>query len=126
MSRFRLYMKKMGLYLYWRSMKALFCGDYLPVFRNGLAAESVGPINLDPPFTSNATYNVCIGAYSGRAGGLVGTGDNSQESTFTDGEKIVFRSLAVTHSFPTEENCRSDHEGATDPLDPCSGLTLEP
>ena len=77
-------MKPRGLYLYWRSMKALFYGDNLPVFRDGIATESVGLINLDPPFNSNATYNVCFGAYSGRAGGLVGAGDNRQEETFSD------------------------------------------
>ncbi len=44
----------------WRKMKALYYGDNLQVLRDSIATESVGPIYLDPPFNSNATYNVCF------------------------------------------------------------------
>ncbi len=39
-------------------MKALYYGDNLQVLRNSIATESVDLIYLDPPFSSNATYNV--------------------------------------------------------------------
>ncbi len=39
-------------------MKALYYGDNLQVPRDSIAAESVDLIYLDPPFNSNATYNV--------------------------------------------------------------------
>jgi site-specific DNA-methyltransferase (adenine-specific) len=36
----------------------LFYGDNLDVLRTHIADESVDLIYLDPPFNSNATYNV--------------------------------------------------------------------
>ena len=39
-------------------MKALYYGDNLQVLRDAIAPESVDLIYLDPPFNSNATYNV--------------------------------------------------------------------
>ncbi len=39
-------------------MKALYYGDNLQVLRDSIATESVDLIYLDPPFNSNATYNV--------------------------------------------------------------------
>ena len=39
-------------------MKALYYGDNLRVLRDSIATESVDLIYLDPPFNSNATYNV--------------------------------------------------------------------
>ncbi len=39
-------------------MKALYYGDNLQVLHDSIATESVGLIYLDPPFNSNATYNV--------------------------------------------------------------------
>ena len=39
-------------------MKALYYGDNLQVLRDSIATESVDPIYLDPPFNSDATYNV--------------------------------------------------------------------
>ena len=39
-------------------MKALYYGDNLQVLRDSLATESVDLIYLDPPFNSNAAYNV--------------------------------------------------------------------
>ncbi len=44
-------------------MKALYYGDNLQVLRDSIATESVDLIYFDPPFNSNATYNVgCQGA----------------------------------------------------------------
>ena len=39
-------------------MKALYYGENLQVLRDSIATESVDLIYLDPPFNSNATYNV--------------------------------------------------------------------
>ncbi len=39
-------------------MKALYYGDNLQVLRDSIATESVDLIYLDPPFNSNATFNV--------------------------------------------------------------------
>ncbi len=41
-----------------RAMKALYYGDNLQVLRDSIATESVDLIYLDPPFNSNAAYNV--------------------------------------------------------------------
>ncbi len=46
-------------------MKALFYGDNLQVLRDSIATESVDLIYLDPPFNSNATYNVGLLGESG-------------------------------------------------------------
>ena len=40
------------------AMKALHYGNNLQVLRDAIATESVDLIYLDPPFNSNATYNV--------------------------------------------------------------------
>jgi adenine specific DNA methylase Mod len=39
-------------------MNHLFYGDNLAVLRESIADESVDLIYLDPPFNSNASYNV--------------------------------------------------------------------
>ena len=39
-------------------MKALYYGDNLTVLREHIAEASVDLVYLDPPFNSNATYNV--------------------------------------------------------------------
>ena len=44
---------------------ALYYGDNLPVLRDYLADESVDLIYLDPPFNSNASYNVLFKEQSG-------------------------------------------------------------
>ena len=47
----------------WRNK--LFFGDNLPILREHVADESVDLIYLDPPFNSNATYNVLFREASG-------------------------------------------------------------
>ena len=47
-------------------MKALFYGDNLDVLRKSIPDQSVDLIYLDPPFNSNASYNVLFRAPSGR------------------------------------------------------------
>ena len=42
-------------------MKRLYFGDNLEVLRESIATESVDLIYLDPPFNSNADYNVIFG-----------------------------------------------------------------
>ncbi len=44
---------------------ALYYGDNLAVLRDSIASESVDLIYLDPPFNSNASYNVLFKAPSG-------------------------------------------------------------
>ncbi len=44
---------------------ALYYGDNLTVLRESIATESVDLIYLDPPFNSNASYNVLFKAPSG-------------------------------------------------------------
>ncbi|MDQ3563386.1 MAG: restriction endonuclease [Pseudomonadota bacterium] len=46
-------------------MNALYYGDNLQVLRHSIADESVDLIYLDPPFNSQATYNVLFKATSG-------------------------------------------------------------
>lgn len=46
---------------------ALYYGDNLAVLRESIADESVDLIYLDPPFNSNATYNVLFKGQSGKA-----------------------------------------------------------
>ncbi len=43
----------------------LYFGDNLGILREQVADESVDPIYLDPPFNSNATYNVLFRDASG-------------------------------------------------------------
>ena len=43
----------------------LYYGDNLDVLRDSIASESVDLIYLDPPFNSNASYNVLFRAPSG-------------------------------------------------------------
>ena len=45
---------------------ALFYGDNLDVLRSSIPDESVDLIYLDPPFNSNASYNVLFKAPSGK------------------------------------------------------------
>lgn len=45
----------------------LFYGDNLQVLRDDIASESVDLIYLDPPFNSNATYNVLFRSPTGEA-----------------------------------------------------------
>jgi site-specific DNA-methyltransferase (adenine-specific) len=46
-------------------MNHLHYGDNLKVLRESIAAESVDLIYLDPPFNSNASYNVLFKGPSG-------------------------------------------------------------
>ena len=46
-------------------MNSLYYGDNLDVLRNHIADDSVDLIYLDPPFNSNATYNVLFKSHAG-------------------------------------------------------------
>ena len=48
-----------------RMTNALYYGDNLAVLRESIADETVDLIYLDPPFNSNASYNVLFKAPSG-------------------------------------------------------------
>ena len=43
-------------------MNSLYYGDNLAVLRESIATESIDLIYLDPPFNSNASYNVLFKA----------------------------------------------------------------
>src|SRR2546429_3156160 len=58
-------------------MNSLYYGDNLEVLRNSIADESVDLIYLDPPFNSNASYNVLFKAPSGE-------GSQAQIEAFED------------------------------------------
>jgi site-specific DNA-methyltransferase (adenine-specific) len=58
-------------------MNALYYGDNLTVLRESIASESVDLIYLDPPFNSNASYNVLFKAPSGE-------GSQAQIEAFED------------------------------------------
>jgi site-specific DNA-methyltransferase (adenine-specific) len=58
-------------------MNALYYGDNLSVLRESIASESVDLIYLDPPFNSNASYNVLFKAPSGE-------GSQAQIEAFED------------------------------------------
>jgi len=55
----------------------LYYGDNLPILREHIANESVDLVYLDPPFNSNATYNVLFKAPSGE-------GSRAQIEAFED------------------------------------------
>ena len=46
-------------------MNSLFYGDNLAVLRDHIASDSIDLVYLDPPFNSNATYNVLFKAPGG-------------------------------------------------------------
>ncbi len=46
-------------------MNLLYCGDNLDVLRRHVNAESVDLVYLDPPFNSNASYNVLFAEHDG-------------------------------------------------------------
>ena len=48
------------------TLNKLYFGDNLPILREDIADESVDLIYLDPPFNSNATYNVLFRERSGQ------------------------------------------------------------
>jgi 16S rRNA G966 N2-methylase RsmD len=47
---------------------ALYYGDNLNVLRESIGAETIDLIYLDPPFNSNASYNVLFKAPTGEGG----------------------------------------------------------
>jgi site-specific DNA-methyltransferase (adenine-specific) len=47
----------------------LYYGDNLQVLRDSIASDSVDLIYLDPPFNSNASYNVLFKGPSGEGSG---------------------------------------------------------
>lgn len=58
-------------------MNSLYYGDNLKVLRDSIATESVDLIYLDPPFNSNASYNLLFKAASGE-------GSQAQIEAFED------------------------------------------
>lgn len=50
-----------------RMTNRLYYGDNLDVLRNSIASESVDLVYLDPPFNSNANYNILFKSPAGKA-----------------------------------------------------------
>ena len=71
-------------------MKALYYGDNLQVLRDSIATESVDLIYLDPPFNSNATYNVGLPVKSGRST------DEPKESAYSQLQSLAQIAFALT------------------------------
>lgn len=55
----------------------LYYGDNLQVLRDSIKDETVDLVYLDPPFNSNASYNVLFKAHSGK-------GSQAQIEAFED------------------------------------------
>ena len=68
----------------------LYFGDNLPILREQIADESVDLIYLDPPFNSNASYNVLF-----REGG--GQQSEAQITAFRDTWRWGLQSEAAYH-----------------------------
>ncbi len=69
---------------------ALYYGDNLAVLRDSIATESVDLIYLDPPFNSNASYNVLFRAPDGvRSQAQIEAFDDTWHWT-TDGAELAF------------------------------------
>lgn len=62
----------------------LFFGDNLVILREAVASESVDLVYLDPPFNSNASYNVLFGQHKG---GEAGAQITAFEDTWHWGEE---------------------------------------
>ena len=71
-------------------MKALHYGDNLQVLRDAIATESVDLIYLDPPFNSNATYNVRSRGQSRHLAEWALTSAYSHKRTFGPPPKMHF------------------------------------
>ena len=84
-------------------MKALYYGDNLQVLRNSIATESVDLIYLDPPFNSNATYNVGLLGESGRDRMRGRTAACSQERSFGRPNKRNGRELRCSPTVRVQE-----------------------
>src|SRR5262249_21175836 len=72
--------------------KALYYGDNLEVLRSGvIPPESVDLIYLDPPFNSNATYNVLFKAPSGKQSqAQIEAFEDTWHWTADDGAELAF------------------------------------
>ncbi len=81
---------------------ALYYGDNLDVLRDSIAGESVDLIYLDPPFNSQASYNVLFKGPSGK-------GADAQIEAFEDtwhwgegAERAFFEVLDLPHTQAAE------------------------
>ena len=79
----------------------LYYGDNLEVLREHIADASVDLIYLDPPFNSNASYNVLFRAPSGGANGSKGADASIEafDDTWQWGPAVVLVARLI------ERNC---------------------
>jgi len=69
----------------------LFFGDNLPILREHIANESVDLVYLDPPFNSNANYNVLFKEKSGEHSHAQITAFEDTWEWGADAEETYFR-----------------------------------
>ena len=70
----------------------LHYGDNLAILKESIASESIDLIYLDPPFNSNASYNVLFKAPSGE-------GSQAQIEAFEDTSCILCQTPFLLPSF---------------------------
>jgi site-specific DNA-methyltransferase (adenine-specific) len=94
-------------------MNHLYYGDNLTVLREGIASESVDLIYLDPPFNSNAGYNVLFKAPdgSGSAAQIEAFDDtwhwnDSAEFAFADVPRPASDAVTCRRSLERAARCR--------------------
>ena len=76
------------------TMNSLYYGDNLDVLRRHIANESVDLIYLDPPFNSNATYNVLFAEKNGsRAASQIRAFEDTW--TWSQEDEAVFAELVT-------------------------------
>jgi site-specific DNA-methyltransferase (adenine-specific) len=72
-------------------MRKLYYGDNLTVLRDSIADESVDLNYLDPPFNSNASYNVLFKAPSGeQSAAQIEAFEDTWHWTANDGAELAF------------------------------------
>lgn len=70
-------------------MNHLHYGDNLQVLRDSIASESVDLVYLNPPFNSNASYNVLFKGPSGNTRKTQDPGIRLRKNNVTDGGFIM-------------------------------------
>ena len=80
-----------------RGMNRLYYGDNLDVLRDHIASDSIDLVYLDPPFNSNANYNILFKSPTGKAA-------DSQIEAFEDSWHWNDKAEAAFHDVMTSGN----------------------
>jgi site-specific DNA-methyltransferase (adenine-specific) len=90
--------------------KKLYYGDNLKVLREHIASESVDLVYLDPPFNSNATYNVLFKSPTGsKAEAQVEAFEDTWHWT-TDGSALAFHQVLTGENVAAAKVLRALHD----------------